>query len=96
MNVVTLAQTDVKRRIEEIGTLMDPIIEDSSVPRNIRNAVSEAKRKISSTKDMSVGLAGAMYLLEDVSSDINMPAHVRTSLWSVISELERFKEETKD
>lgn len=93
---MTLAQTDVKKRIEEISFLMDPIIEDNSVPRNIRNAVNEAKKKISTKGDMSVGLAGAMYLLEDVSNDINMPSHVRTSLWSVISELERLKEETKD
>ncbi len=96
MRVVVLTQTEVSKRVEEISMLMEPIIDDNTVPRNIRNAVSEAKRKISTTKDMSVGLAGAMYLLEDVSSDINMPSHVRTMLWSVISELERFKEETKD
>jgi hypothetical protein len=93
---VTLAQTEVKKRVDDITTLMDPIIEDTSVPRNIRNAIFEAKKKISSPKDLSVNLASAMYILDDVSNDINMPSHVRTGVWSVISELEKLKEDTKD
>lgn len=90
------AETIYKKKIEEISFLMDPVIEDTTVPRNIRSAVSEAKKKIlEDSGELSVRLASAIYTLDDVANDINMPFHTRTEIWNIISELEKFKEEVK-
>lgn len=90
------AKTTYKKKIEEISVLMDPVIEDTTVPRNIRRAVNEAKKKImEDSGDLSVKLASAIYILDDVANDINMPFHTRTEIWNIISELERLKEEVK-
>ena len=81
----------VKQDIEAIAGLMGSVLEDNAVPRNIRGAVGEARKVIlSATED--VAISRAIYLLDDVSNDINLPAHARTDLWTIISELEALKE----
>ncbi len=81
----------VKTDIQAIAELMQSVLEDHQVPRNIRGAVDEAKRTILNAKE-SMELSKAIYLLDDVSNDINLPAHSRTDLWTIISELEALKE----
>jgi len=91
-----MTDSEIKKKLEEVSLLMDPIIEDTSVPRNIRRAVNEAKEKIlNDSGDVSVRLASAIYTLDDISSDVNMPFHTRTEIWNLVSELEKFKEEVE-
>lgn len=81
-------------KLKDIRFLMEPIISDNAVPRNIRKALSEAQAKLESGNgDLEVGIASAIYLLDEISNDINMPAHTRTDVWNLISELEKLKEE---
>ena len=87
---------DLKKEILETAELMQEIIDDRSVPRNIRNAIEEARNKISDLKNAtSLNFSEAIYLLDDVSNDINMPAHTRTEIWNTISMLESIKEKVK-
>ncbi len=81
----------VRQDIEAIAELMTGLVEDNSVPRNIRGTVEEARKNILSATD-DVALSRAIYLLDDVSNDINLPSHSRTELWAIISELEALKE----
>ena len=87
---------DVKERLDYTIELMESIMEDTSVPRNIRKTIEEAKQKITGNPEsMDVSLTNAIYLMDDISNDINMPAHTRTEIWSVISELEAIREKSK-
>jgi uncharacterized protein len=81
--------------MEVVIDLMEGVIEDTSVPRNIRKAVEDAKQKLEGEKDSGVSVTSAMYLLEDISNDINMPSHTRTEIWQIISELETIREKNK-
>lgn len=86
----------IEERIDGIIFLMEPVMEDNRVPRNIRHALSEAKGKLQQeTGDLDVNIASAIYLLDEISNDINMPSHTRMDIWSIISELEKFKEDLK-
>ncbi|MFH1224702.1 MAG: UPF0147 family protein [Candidatus Diapherotrites archaeon] len=80
---------------EYVFGLMDAVIEDTSVPKNIRAAVNEAREKIGSSAEVSVGVTSALYILDDISNDINMPSHTRTEIWTIISELESIRERNK-
>ena len=72
---------------------MEAVIADNSVPRNIRKAVEEAKNKIgANSEDIGVSISSAIYVLDDISNDINMPSHTRTELWTLISKLEAIRE----
>ena len=84
----------MESQIEEVVALMDEVIEDTSVPRNIRKSVEEAKNKVEAEAD-ATGLSMAIYMLDDISNDINMPSHTRTEIWDIISRLEAIKEQMK-
>ena len=85
----------MKNEIADVVELMDAVIEDSTVPRNIRKAVDDAKQKVLSKEKKSVAITSALYILGDISNDINMPAHTRTEIWSIISALEAIREKNK-
>lgn len=81
---------------EYVVELMENIIEDTTVPRNIRKAIDEAREKILSKENsMDVNVTSAIYIMDDISNDINMPSHTRTEIWTIISELESVREQTK-
>jgi uncharacterized protein (UPF0147 family) len=86
---------DLRTQLEEIAAVMDNIINDTSVPRNIRKSVSDAKEKILSSDNPEVALTSATYNLDEALNDINMPFHTRTELISIMSELERLREGLK-
>jgi len=85
------------KKLKDVAELMEPIIEDTTVPRNIREKINKAKDKIITEEgERAVNIANAIYMIDEVSNDINMPFHVRTELWSILSELEAIKEEIKE
>ncbi|MEK6957950.1 MAG: UPF0147 family protein [archaeon] len=89
-------ENDLKAQLSYTADLMEAIIEDSGVPRNIRKAIDDAKNKITSKSDsVEVNVTSAIYLMEDISNDINMPSHTRTEIWTIISELESIREKCK-
>ena len=81
--------------ISFVSELMDAVIQDTGVPRNIRKVVEDSKHKIENTEELGVQISSAIYMLDDISNDINMPAHTRTEIWTLISELENLKEKIK-
>jgi len=89
-------QDEIKDQIEYAKELMDSIMDDTTVPRNIRKAIEDAKQKITSAEEsMQLNVTSAIYILEDISNDINMPSHTRTEIWTIISELESIREKHK-
>jgi len=77
--------------VEKIVSLLETIVDDTSVPRNVRGRIADAKKKLESNEDFSAKVSSAVYALDDVSNDINMPMHARTLIWNILSELERIK-----
>jgi hypothetical protein len=88
-------QIDVSEDIKAVLELMEAVLNDNSVPRNIRAAVDEAREKVQGNEEKTVAISTAIYKLDDISNDINMPSHTRTEIWSIISELEAIKEKMK-
>ncbi len=81
--------------IEPIIKLMTGIIEDRTVPRNIRAAVEEAKKDLTERTDNSwdIRLSSAISILDEIINDPNMPMHARTRIWNIVSLLETVKRE---
>jgi uncharacterized protein (UPF0147 family) len=94
----TRKEEETSKEIGEIAQLMDNIIEDNTIPKNIRKNVTVAKEKVTTAdgNDHMVALSAAIYKLEELMGDINLPFHTRTDVLSIISELERLKEELKE
>lgn len=72
---------------------MTRLAEDTSVPRNIRRAASEAKETVLKKEgEPVVKAASARITLEEISNDPNMPVHARTMIWNALSILETIRE----
>ena len=82
-----------EEKIAQIVRLMEMMLEDSSIPKNIKRAVESAKKNLQDEGDPVVKAGGAIYNIEEVSEDINLPQHARTQIWQILSALENIKDE---
>ncbi len=81
----------MEQNVAEVVGLIDMVGEDTSVPKNIRRALSEAKERLKGQDELSTRVSAAIYAIEGVSEDINMPMHARTQIWAILSALESIK-----
>ncbi|MEL9929787.1 MAG: UPF0147 family protein [Sulfolobales archaeon] len=80
-------------KIRQALTLLTAVINDPSIPRNIRRAATQAL-KILQDQSLSLGVraSNAVSVLDEVSQDPNMPVHARTTLWNVVTILETIRD----
>jgi uncharacterized protein (UPF0147 family) len=82
--------TDEKLR--QVMDVLDQLAEDTSVPRNIRRGASEAKDLLLKDEDaLDVRVASAIFMMDELANDPNIPLHGRTLIWNIISQLETVK-----
>jgi len=83
------------KKVEPIIKLLAGIIEDRTVPRNIRAAAEEARKELTEKTDNSwdIRLSSAISVLDDITNDPNMPMYTRTQIWNIVSMLEAVKRE---
>jgi uncharacterized protein (UPF0147 family) len=79
-------------KLKQIIEVLDQLAEDTSVPRNIRRGATSAKESLQQSKEaMDVRAASAVFILDDLANDPNIPLHGRTLIWNIISQLEMIK-----
>ncbi len=81
----------METKVEEVIELIEAVTADTSVPKNIRRALAEAKEKLKGPEELSTRVGAAVYSIEAISEDINMPMHARTQIWTILSALESIK-----
>jgi len=82
--------SDEQDIIKQSIDILTRIIEDDSVPRNIRRAADEAKNRLLNKEESeAVRAAYVISILDDVSNDPNIPIHARTLIWNIASQLEK-------
>ncbi len=83
-----------EEKIDQICELLDRILEDRTVPRNIKEKVRQAKEELNKKeKDLMARINLAVHLLEDACNEPNIPVYTRTQVWNIIALLERVAEE---
>ena len=84
---------EVKRSFENVENLLQGMINDRSVPRNIKRVaqrcINELKREDESAGVLSSNI---MYMVDDLSQDPNIPFHSRTTIYRILSILEKIKD----
>ena len=81
------------KRYERVFRLMDIIINDRTVPRNIRGAVKQAKEHLEGEGEEVVKISTAIHTLDEIINDPNMPLYTRTQIWNVVGLLEEIRRE---
>ncbi len=73
--------------------ILKHIMEDTSVPRNIRRAAEESKEILfREDEEPSIRASTVISILDEISNDPNIPIHARTLIWNVLSELEAIQD----
>jgi uncharacterized protein (UPF0147 family) len=76
---------DVCREIQEACV-------DQSVPRRVRDVLSKISGELNKGgQDSAVKITSAIYDLDEIANDVNLPVHAKTLLWDIISHLESIK-----
>lgn len=77
------------KSFENCNKLLQQIVEDPSVPRNIRRAAKESKKLlVIDDNEPCIRANTVLSILDEISNDPNIPIHTRTLIWEVLSELE--------
>jgi hypothetical protein len=78
-----------QKTIENCVLMLQHIMEDSSIPRNIRRVADETRQLLTNdTKELGLRAAEAISKIDEISNDPNMPVHARTRIWELVSQLE--------
>jgi uncharacterized protein (UPF0147 family) len=81
--------SDLKQAIN----LLDLVINDKTVPKNIRKAAEDSKNILISENVDELKISTAITILDEVANDPNMPIYARTKIWNVVSILEQIRKE---
>lgn len=75
--------------IKQCVEVLDRIMGDDAVPRNIRRSAENVKViLLDESMTEAVKAASAISVLDEISNDPNIPLHTRTLIWNVASQLE--------
>jgi hypothetical protein len=91
MNVMNMAEK--QQTYDEIILLLDQIINDRTVPKNIRKAAEDSKAILSGSESGEVKISTAISILDEITNDPNMPMYTRTQIWNAVSMLEQKRRE---
>lgn len=74
---------------DDVLSAIDEILEDATVPRNVKNKMEEIKQIILRQDiETSIKINQALNILDDLSEESNINSFTRTQIWNVASLLE--------
>lgn len=84
---------EVKSAFENVEELLNGMMADRSVPRNIKRVAQRSIDELHK-EDETQGVISSniMYMVDDLSQDPNIPFHARTTIYRIISILENIKD----
>ncbi|MDF0591106.1 UPF0147 family protein [Candidatus Methanocrinis natronophilus] len=75
--------------IKQCVEVLERIMSDDTVPRNIRRSAESVKSTLLNVQDSeAIRASSAISILDEISNDPNIPLHTRTLIWNVASQLE--------
>jgi len=78
----------------QILSMLDLVINDRTVPKNIRKAAEDSKNILNDkNQTMELRISTAIHILDETINDPNMPMYARTKIWNAVSLLEEMRRE---
>ncbi|MSR85994.1 hypothetical protein EXS74_01205 [Candidatus Woesearchaeota archaeon] len=75
--------------MEELIEELIMILEDDSIPKNVRIKIETAIAALKQEDiELSIRANKALQQLDDLSDDPNIPSYIRPQLWNILSQLE--------
>ncbi len=75
--------------VKRCTEMLEEIMGDITVPRNIRKSTGESKDKlVNGDASLAVRVATVISDLDELTANPNTPSHTRALVWSIVSQLE--------
>lgn len=76
---------------QEVSDLLQEILDDRGVPRNIKASLEESISILNGEDSEEEKVATIISILDEASGDPNLSFHTRTKIWNMVSVLESVK-----
>ena len=88
------AMTDEEKKgFENVEDLLNGMLSDRGVPRNIKRVAQKCINELHNEDETpGVRSSNVMYMVDDLAQDANIPFHARTTVYRIISILEKIKD----
>ena len=87
---------DLQQTFDNVKVLLNAMLNDRAVPRNIKRiaqrGIDEIDKIANEDESPAVVASNVMYMVDDLSQDPNCPFHTRTTLYRILSLLEKIKD----
>lgn len=80
----------------EIATMLQNIINERGVPKNIKNSIEESMNILNSQSSLEEKIAYILSVLDEAINDPNLSGFARTNIWNIVSNLEEMKNRNKE
>ena len=81
---------ETMKKFEEAINLLEEILGDRGVPRNIKSRIEESIKELKEEKESDeVKVSTLVSILDESSSDPNISLYARTKMWDIVSRLEK-------
>ena len=77
-----------KEMIEGIIETLLELVDDNTVPKNIKSKINEIINVLKKDNDESINISKALGMIEEISDDNNIQPYTRTQIWNIASALE--------
>lgn len=78
-----------ENRIQEIIDVLEELIEDGSVPKNVKTKLQNTIEILKEDAEPSIRINKALNELDEVADDTNLQSYTRTQIWNIVSLLEK-------
>jgi len=84
---------EILETFQKVEYLLNGMMNDRGVPRNIKRIAQRCIDQLHRDDDSPAVLSSnVMYMIDDLSQDPNIPFHSRTTIYRIISLLEKIKD----
>jgi uncharacterized protein (UPF0147 family) len=84
---------EILETFQKVEYLLNGMMNDRGVPRNIKRIAQRCIEQLHRDDDSPAVLSSnVMYMIDDLSQDPNIPFHSRTTIYRIISLLEKIKD----
>ena len=74
--------------MDEVHELLELLLQDSSLSKNIRVILEEISEELRDEKNIGLKINSALQKVEDLSLDPNLSPYARTQIWNLTTLLE--------
>jgi len=90
-----MPEFNLEKEIQDIKDLIEMLLGDVMIPKNVKNILQNIKVIVEKNGNNVVKLSEAIYGLQDISEDPNLPLNAKSDVWQLLNKLEKVKEHFK-